>query len=155
VGFLIWLESTGLAEWVRTSTIGYPMMITCHAVGMAVMVGLSLMLDLRLLGRFAGIPYATLQRFLGIAWLGFGLNFLSGAALFTTQATDYITDVMFVSKIVLVLAGAVTAALLQNAVRDAAQWTGSAAPSNVRAIAVASILCWVGATITGRLIAYL
>ena len=44
-------------------------------------VGLALALDMRLLGRFAGIPYDALHRFLGIAWVGFGLNFLSGAAL--------------------------------------------------------------------------
>jgi hypothetical protein len=156
VGFLLWLESTGLADWVRMSSIGYPMMITCHAVGMAVMVGLSMMLDFRLLGRFQGIPYPTLQRFLGIAWVGFGINFLSGVALFTTQATTYVTDAMFLIKIALVLAGAVTAALLQTAVtRDSPKWTASAVPGSVKSIAILSLVCWVGATITGRLIAYL
>jgi hypothetical protein len=124
---------------------------------MAIMVGLSVVLDLRLLGRFAGIPYQSLHRFLGIAWLGFGLNFLSGAALFTTQATQYIVDATFLIKMGLVLAGAVTVALLQTAVgRDSTAWlTGAGVPGIVRLIAIVSLLCWVAATITGRLIAYL
>jgi hypothetical protein len=137
------------------STLGYPAMITCHAVGMAVMVGLALLLDARLLGRFSGIPYPALQRFLGLAWLGFGLNFLSGAALFAAQATQYIVDVVFMTKLALVFLGAVTAAILQPALARSDTWTGGKAPSGVRGIAALSIVFWVGAIIMGRLTAYL
>ena len=155
MGLLIWIEATGLAEWTRSSTEGYPIMIASHAIGMAVMVGLALALDLRLLGWFQGIPYAALQRFLGIAWAGFALNTLSGFALFAMQATSYITNFVFLSKIGLVLLGTVTAAMLQTAVsRDSLGW-GAAAPGNVKAIAVVSIVFWLGAIVTGRLIAYL
>ncbi|HLF11529.1 MAG TPA: hypothetical protein VJA26_09950 [Gammaproteobacteria bacterium] len=156
MGLLVWLEATSFADWVRSSTIGYPMMIASHAIGMAIMVGLALALDMRLLGRFQSIPYAGLHRFLGIAWIGFGINFLSGAALFAAQATSYVTDVIFLSKIGLVLAGSVTAALLQTAVgRDSSRWASAAAPANVRLIAIASMVFWVGAIVTGRLTAYL
>jgi hypothetical protein len=157
VGFLVWLEASALADWVRVSYVGYPMMIASHAIGMAIMVGLSVVLALRVLGWFDGIPYHTLYRFLGIAWVGFGLNFLSGLALFTSQATYYIVDVTFLTKMGLVLAGAAAVAMLQTSVgRDALAWrTGADVPGGVRLIAIASIVCWVGATITGRLIAYL
>jgi hypothetical protein len=139
-------------------------MITCHAIGMAVMVGLALILDARLLGRFADIPYSSLQRFLGVAWVGFGINFLSGSALFTTgSATKYIWDAeknhwnwIFMSKMSFVILGAITAALLQNAVgRDSATWGSGPAPANVRVIAYLSIVFWVTAIVTGRLTAYI
>lgn len=153
----MWLEGTGLADWVRASYVGYPAMIASHAIGMAVMVGLSIVLDLRLLGRFSGIPYQTLQRFIGIAWVGFGVNFLSGAALFAAQATQYIVDPTFLIKIVLVLAGAVTIGVLQTALaRDTGAWrAAAAAPGSLRLIAILSLVFWAGATVTGRLIAYL
>ena len=109
MGFLIWLQATDFADWVRSSSIGYPMMITFHAIGMGVMVGLSVILDARLLGWFLDIPYSALQRFLGVAWLGFGINFLSGASLFTTQAPDYVVHVIFMVKMSLVVLGAITA----------------------------------------------
>lgn len=156
MSFLLWLESTRLADWVNTSLLGYPLMIVCHAIGMAVMVGLALALDLRLLGRIADIPYAGFQRFIGLAWLGFGLNFLSGAALFTTRASTYVTQPVFVTKIALVFAGAVTIAMLQPILaREAAGVESGVGTARVRAIAYVSIVCWLGAVATGRLIAYL
>ena len=87
MGFLTWLEATQWpAEWVRSSTAGYPSMIALHALGMAIMVGLSLLLDLRILGWFAGIPLPALRRFFGLAWVGFGINFVSGSMLFSAVA---------------------------------------------------------------------
>jgi hypothetical protein len=155
VGFLTWLEATGLAEWVRTSTAGYPMMITCHAIGMGIMVGLSVMLDFRLLGGFAGIPVAALHRLLGIAWIGFGINFLSGVALFSSQATAYIVNVVFMTKLALVFLGAIAAAILQPQLAHAGSWPGGRAPGGTRTLAFLSIVFWLGAIVLGRLTAYL
>ena len=137
VGFLQWLEATRLADWVNTSLVGYPLMISSHAIGMAIMVGIAFALDLRLLGRFSSIPYASFQPFIRLAWLGFGLNFLSGAALFTTRAASYVLQPVFVTKIVLVLAGAITMAMLQPAIaRDGDSWGPGATTGRVRTIAV-------------------
>jgi hypothetical protein len=156
VQFLTWLEASGIGEWVRSSTIGYPMMIACHAIGMAIMVGLSLGLNMRLLGLFQGIPYEALTNFLAIAWAGFALNLISGTGLFATQATTYITDVTFLLKMAFVFAGMTTVAMLQSAVkRSSGNWSSAAAPDGIRLLATASIVFWVGATVTGRLIAYL
>jgi len=154
VGFLIWLEATGFAEWVRASLSGYPLMIANHAFGMAIMVGLSLIIDLRLLGWFPGIPFSALQRLFGVAWIGFGINFLSGAALFAAQATTYIVDVVFMSKMVLVFLGAISAAILQSALAKADSWGGQV-PASTRAVAAVAIVVWLGAIVTGRLTAYL
>jgi hypothetical protein len=152
VGFLVWLEATGLAEWVRSSNAGYPSMIALHAVGMAVMVGLSLLIDLRVLGWFAGIPLQALQRFFGLAWLGFGINFLSGSGLFSAQATSYIVDWVFMTKMTLVLLGAITAAILQPAIAKAGPGGVS---GGTKAVAGFAIVFWVVAIVMGRLTAYL
>ena len=153
MGFLVWLEATGLAEWVRSSIPGYPSMIALHAVGMAVMVGLSLVIDMRVLGWFSGIPLSALQRFFGLAWLGFGINFLSGGALFSAQATTYITDWVFMTKMALVLLGAITAAILQPALAKASPTAPLS--GGTKAVAGVAIVFWVVASIMGRLTAYL
>jgi hypothetical protein len=155
VGFLVWLEATGLADWVRMSIPGYPSMIALHALGMAVMVGLSLVFDLRLLGWFAGIPVQALQRLFGLAWLGFGINTLSGAALFSAQATSYIVDVIFMSKMAFVFLGAIMAAILQPAIANAGSWSGGRVPAGTKALAALSIVVWLTAIVLGRLTAYL
>ncbi len=155
MGFLTWLEGTEFADWVRMSQLGYPAMITCHAIGMGIMVGLAVALDMRLLGRFKGIPLTSLHRFLGVAWVGFGINFLSGVALFAAQATMYATHVIFLVKLAFVFLGAITAAMLQSSVgRDAVKW-GNAVPGNIRAIAIVSIAFWTIAITAGRLTAYI
>jgi hypothetical protein len=153
VGFLVWLEATGLAEWVRSSIPGYPSMIALHALGMAIMVGLSLVIDMRVLGWFSGIPLNALQRFFGLAWIGFGINFLSGGALFTAQATSYITDWVFMTKMALVFLGAITAAILQPAVAKAG--SGAQVSGGTKAVAAVAIVFWLVAIIMGRLTAYL
>jgi hypothetical protein len=153
VGFLVWLEATGLAEWVRSSIPGYPSMIALHALGMAIMVGLSLVIDMRVLGWFSGIPLNALQRFFGLAWIGFGINFLSGGALFTAQATSYITDWVFMTKMALVFLGAITAAILQPAV--AKTGPGAQVSGGTKAVAAVAIVFWLVAIIMGRLTAYL
>jgi hypothetical protein len=151
---LAWLEATGFpGEWVRSSTAGYPSMIALHAIGMAIMVGLSLLLDLRVLGWFAGIPLQSLRRFFGLAWIGFGINFISGSALFSAQATSYIVDWVFMSKMTLVLLGAVTAGILQPAIVKAAP--SGELSGGMRAIAGVAIVIWVVAIVMGRLTAYL
>jgi len=154
---LAWIEGTALAEWVRISIPGYPMMITAHSVGLAVVVGIAVAVDLRLLGRFRSVPFSSLKPFFTIAWIGFLVNFLSGVALFSSQATTYITNVPFLIKMAFVLAGAATVGVVQTAVARIGDGHGadSVPPSSARTMAIVSLLVWLGAIVTGRLIAYL
>lgn len=153
LGFMGWVESTRLAECVRSSTPGYPAMIALHALGMAIMVGLSLVIDLRVLGWFRGIPLPALNRFFRLAWIGFGINTLSGTALFTAQATSYMVDWVFLTKMSLVFLGAITAGILQPAVAKAAP--GAELSGGMKAVAGLAIVFWIVAIIMGRLTAYL
>jgi hypothetical protein len=157
VNLLAWIEATGLAEWIRVSALGYPLMITLHSLGLAIMVGLSVVLSLRVLGFFREIPYTSLDRLLKVAWIGFIVNTISGSALFAAQATSYVHNTQFLIKITLVFVGAITVAWLQAIVKsDASSWSPTApAPGLARFVATASIVAWAGATVTGRLIAYL
>ena len=154
-GVLNWIENTRLAECVRSSSPGYPSMIGLHALGMAIMVGLSLVIDLRLVGFFRAIPVSAMYRLFGLAWIGFGINFLSGSALFTAQAVSYMVDWIFLSKMTLVFLGAITAAILQPKVAAAGAWPDGQAPGGTKAIAGVAIVIWVVAIILGRLTAYL
>ena len=152
-----WLEATALAEWVRTSFIGYPLALTLHSIGMAVMVGLVFVVNLRFLGMFRRIPYTSLDRMLSIAWIGFVINLCSGLVIFTSQASFYITSAPFLLKIAMVILGALTVRYMAPIIRrDAAGWTdGSAAVSKMKTLAIGSLAMWSIAIITGRFTAYL
>ena len=157
MGFLVWLEETAFAEWVRSSLVGYPTVLTLHAIGMAIMVGLVFVIDLRLLGKFTGIPYSSLHRLMNYAWIGFAINFISGLAIFTSQAVSYVDNTQYQLKMVMVLVGVVIAAYVQPILqREAADWEGgSPVPGMVPALGMISIVMWLGTIVTGRFIAYL
>jgi len=154
---LQWLEDTAFSDWVLTSTIGFPLMLSLHAVGMAIAIGLILVLDLRLLGAFDVISFSFLRRVLVLSWAGFIVNFFSGTALFVPRGIEYIGDPAFLSKMLLITLGVATTAHLQRLLsRQSADWdAGATVLASSRAWAVGSILIWFGAITSGRLIAYI
>lgn len=153
---LEWIEATALAEWARVSIEGYPIIITAHSIGLAAMVGPILILDIRLLGGFRGIPYSTFLRLFRIVWAGFAINALSGVVLFTMEATSYVSDIPFLIKFALVMVGAATAFVQHRMLsRHAASWQQTESRRAPAVVAAISIACWMGAIVAGRLIAYL
>lgn len=157
MAFLSWLESTGYATWISTGIIGWPLMLTLHAIGIATILGILFVLDLRLLGFYRTIPCTSLNKFLKIAWYGIALNVVTGFSIFMTQATTYITSVPFLLKITLVILGSVNLYYTQKILkRDSASWdaTGVVTKKGL-ALAGSSLVFWILAVITGRLIAYL
>lgn len=153
-----WLESTAIAIWVGESLYGYPFMLAMHAVGLSIVVGIFAMRDLRLLGCFSGISFASIDDLRKLAWVGFGINAVSGCFLFSSQATIFIESTPFLSKITLIFLAAICAAIIQHRMRDeATAWDQSRAGAvgSVRTIAFVSLALWLGAIISGRLVAYL
>ena len=153
-----WIENSALAIWVGESLWGYPIMLGMHAVGLAIVVGIFVMLDLRMLGVIRGVSFAAFQSLFRLAWLGLIVNTLSGSALFSSQATTFVDSVPFLTKITGVILGVVFGILIQCRLKARVNdW--DAADSNIessaRGLAAASLICWIGAIFAGRLIAYL
>lgn len=153
---LYWLEETPLALWVGESLWAYPFLLSLHVVGLAILVGIFVMLDMRLLGSFSKIRIDSFLPAVKFAWIGFVLNALSGALLFTSQASYFITNRPFLIKISMIFAGAILAAIIQRKLRDAKDADGNwNITGGTKTVAALSLTMWIGAIITGRLIAYL
>lgn len=146
---LIWLEESGLGVWVRESMWGYPFILASHAIGMAIVVGVITMLDLRVLGFASRIPLKSINSLFTIAWIGFVLNFLSGLLLFCTDAERFFFQTVFQIKILLIILGAIALWVLLRQVRD------QVITKSAKITAVISLLCWFGAITAGRLTAYI
>lgn len=152
-----WLEQSDLAIWVAESLWGYPIMISLHAMGLGVVVGTLIMVDLRVFGLFSGIPYSALRSLMRLAWAGFVVNLASGSALFTAQATVFIDNVPFLIKIPSIFLAVILAGMMQNQLqKNAASWDrDGAVNSTTKALAAGSIVLWLTAIVAGRLVAYL
>ena len=156
MAFLSWLESTAYVRWMLDSLVLYPLMLTGHALGLALTVGVLLAIDLRLLGLYRTIPLTSIDRLLGLAWVGIGLNAFTGFSIFMTEATRYVTNVPFILKMTFVVLGSATLVAMQRLLRRnaVALETGQVPPGG-RGLALGSVLFWTMAVVTGRLIAYL
>jgi uncharacterized membrane protein len=86
--FYTWLQDTDFAHWVASSPslLAYPTILTLHTVGMAIVVGTCVVMDLRVLGIAADIPVSVFRRAPRLVWTGFAINAATGLALFTTDA---------------------------------------------------------------------
>ena len=145
-----WLENTPVAIWVGESLWAYPFWLSLHAIGLAIVVGIFAMRDLRLVGLFQGLSpnaFLALSRF---AWTGFVVNAISGVFLFTSQASTFVHSTPFLLKIAFIAAGMVLAVVIQGRLRD-----GRTDGATMKTTALASLAVWLGAIIAGRLIAYL
>lgn len=152
------LENSTAAIWVGESLWGYPLLLGLHVVGLAIVAGIFLMLNLRILGFNKGVSYESFLSLFRLAWIGLAVNAISGTALFSSQATTFISSTPFLLKIGLITVGVICAVLIRRQLRSsAASWDASAGAisGSTRLLAILSILCWIGAIGAGRLIAYL
>ena len=148
------IESTAFATWLRESPSiwGYPTILTLHTVGLALLVGPSWALDLRLLGAVPGIPLRAMEKTFPVMWVGFWINGLSGVLLFVADATTKGATLLFGTKLALIVIAVMTLVGLRRVVyrRDAEPVIGPAA----RGLAILSIVLWIAAIGTGRWMAY-
>lgn len=146
------LEGSALAQALRVSRWGYAALNATHIFGIALLAGASIPLNLRLLGLWPDTPLGALARVLApIAATGLALAVAAGLTLFTVRATVYAGNIFLQIKLLLVVAGALSALVLHHRHGRTLDGLGKKRPT---VHAVMSIGCWIGAILCGRLIAF-
>ena len=131
-----------------------PTVLTLHTTGMAVLVGASWVLDLRLLGINRNVPLSAYRWVFRAVAIGLIVNLFTGVLLFMKNATTWGTALPFLAKMAFVVASAATILPIRTYVLNS-----GAGPNEIsdraRMLAVASIVAWTAAVTAGRLLAYL
>jgi hypothetical protein len=151
------LEHSALGETLRQAMWLYPIANVLHVLAVVAMVGSILAFDLRLMGAVKSLPVAGLARLLlPISVVGFLMAVVTGALLFTADATAVWNNPVFVYKLALIALGLVNITVFHFGVwRSAEHWAaGAPAPMPAVAGAAVSIVSWVATASLGRLIAY-
>ena len=154
--FIQWLEGTAIATFVRESPsiFAYTFVLSLHAMGLAVVVGVGAAVSLRLLGLARGIPLAPLLKLYPLMWIGFTVNALSGLALLAASASSMLANVVFLIKLALIAVAVVNMELLRHRITvDASTGSDMVAPQT-RVLAVGALVLWAAVIIAGRLTAY-
>jgi hypothetical protein len=153
----LWIEQTGLSMWVRESPslLAFPFILFLHTLGLALLAGISVALDLWLLIGAARAPRIASRGFFRVMWLGFGINAVSGIVLLAAYPAKALTNWVFYTKMVLVLFALLALEATRREVFDDVRpGDPITVTQRARRLAVASLLFWAGTILTGRLLAY-
>ncbi len=155
---LVFAENLAFVSALRNSTLMYPLVNAGHILGVALLVGGIVPLDLRLLGLWRHYPVTVFVDVLrATSAIGLGLAVACGVLLFATAAVDYAGSLLFQVKMVLVLLGVSNALILGRVLkrRDIRGLPMNACmPLPLRAGALLSLVVWVSALVLGRLLGY-
>ncbi|HEX5108223.1 MAG TPA: DUF6644 family protein [Vicinamibacterales bacterium] len=152
------LEGSGLATRIRDSLFIFPLLESIHVIGLTLVFGTILILDLRLLGLAS--TGRSVQRIaseiLPWTWAAFALTAVTGALMFITNAAVYYDNAFFRAKAaLLVLAGLNMVAFEVTARRTIHDWDRApSAPPAGRFVAVLSLVIWLAVIVTGRMIGF-
>lgn len=151
-----WLGSWPGAVLLQRSGTFYLFVNAAHILGVGLIVGAILPLDLRLLGFFRQVPLAVLGPFLSrAASVGAALAIVTGLWLFTVKPKEYLENAAFLWKILL-LAAALTNVWFQHRNRlFAAAVAGGDIHPTVKFSAGCSLVLWISVLIAGRWIGFL
>ena len=146
------LEGTALAQALRGSRWLYAGVNAAHILAIALLVGSVVPLNLRLLGVWRGISREAAVRLLApVAASGLTLALLTGPLLFSVRAREYSGVGVLQLKLALIFVGVLSTLALCRThgflLRDAPR-------ARLAGHAILSTVCWLGALVCGRLIAF-
>jgi hypothetical protein len=150
------IKNTAIGEWVRNSVWAFPALQSVHFIGMAMLVGIVGAIDLRVLGFARAVPLAPLHRFLALAFVGFGLNLMTGIMFFCHDPFEYAFNTSFRLKMLLILLAGLNALWFRLGVfLDLEKWgPGIEASRLAKVISAVSLLIWLAVITAGRYIAF-
>jgi hypothetical protein len=149
------LQNSAFSTWIQETA--YPIVITAHSIGLALLVGLLIVIDLRVLGFAKGAALPGLRKLMGVVWIGFWCNAISGTMLFIIDAKKDYYSWLFRSKLMLIAVGLIMGAMITSSVlKKANQYAAedADAPQRAKVLAVVSLFAWAGAIFVGRWLAY-
>jgi hypothetical protein len=142
---LIALQSSDLAGFLRQGRWSYAAGNTAHVLGIALLVGAIVPLDLRLIGLWPGASKAALTRVLApMAALGLVIAASAGMMLLSVRATEYAALWVVQAKLALIALGLVNAVWLHMV----------SSGGRVRLHGALSLAIWLAVLISGRMIAF-
>lgn len=154
--FLVFLEQMEFSQWVKDApTIwAFPMILFVHTLGMGIVAGGSTMINLIVLGFWPAVPIKPFVRVFPVLWVAFGLNAVTGTMMLLADATAKLTTPDFYIKMVLVFAGLLILIRMRRQIFENPKLDELPLSSHAKMLAWASLACWFGAIISGRLLAY-
>jgi hypothetical protein len=154
--FLDWLAAWPGAVWLQGSGTAYLFVNATHILGIGLLIGAILPLDLRLIGLVSSPPLEIVAPFLlRAASIGLALALVSGLWLFSVKPREYVMNPAFLTKIALlgIAMGNVGLQHLGTSFQRAVD--GQSVHMRARIQAALSALLWLSVLVSGRWIGFI
>lgn len=150
---LVWLGDTWLAHLMADVPWMHSACESLHFIGLSLMIGVLLFVDLRVLGLFPEVEFRTLHRLIPLAILGFCLNLITGVAFVCNDPTWWYNPMFKLKMLAIVIAGA-NALEFTFVEEPKLQRHGTAGifPRSIKISAVLSLLAWFIVILAGRML---
>jgi len=157
--FFAWLEHSWLGAFVRSLGVwSYGLINLVHILGIILLFGSILILDLRLLGAWRQVPLASLSLpTTRMAQIGFVLAVVSGIPMLSVKTTDYIGNPFLLIKFPAIVLALVNVWLVHRTPAWRAHRERELAPAEQRRLAQGaglSLAFWLTAITSARMIGY-
>ena len=150
-----WLKSASIATFVNTTAWAWPLNETIHFIGLSLVLGVVLVVNLRILGVMKNVSFAALHRLLPWGILGFAVNLITGILFFITIPEQYTQNVALHWKVVLMLIAAANVLYFTLFEEAWALGPGDDAPPTAKVIAASTIFLWIGVIYFGRMMPFI
>jgi hypothetical protein len=144
-----------IGSFVTDTRWMWPTCETLHFVGLSLLLGVVLLVDLRVLGVMKGVSFASLHRLLPWAAFGFGVNIFTGILFFTGIPGQYIHNPSFYWKMVLVMLAGLNAVYFTVLDEPWKLGPKEDAPLTAKIAAASAMILWIGVLYCGSMLPFL
>ena len=143
-----------IGNYVRDTPAAWVACEALHFVGLSLLIGVMLVVDLRALGFMKAVPFSAVDRLLPWALLGFGINVVTGMLFFAASPGQYANNPAFYWKMVFLLAaGANTLYFFFD--RGWASAPGMDTPVFSKLVASSALFLWIGVLFWGSMLPFI
>jgi len=151
-----WIDGGFLNSWILGSAWVWPTLEILHFVGLSLLLGAIIVVDLRMAGVLQSLNVTAILRLLPLAAIGFTINLVTGTLFFFGDPARYSINIGFQVKMILVLLAGLNALWFYFKIEPFVQaWEPYGdTPRLAKVIGLTSLATWLGVLLLGRLIPY-
>ena len=144
-----WMEGTAVGDAIGSSNVLSAALQIVHLLGMALLVGAIMSIDLRLLSRDMRRQSLVriAEQLAPLTWVGLAVMLLTGSLLLTAQALRFYHNRLFWLKLALLSLAVVFHFTIH--VKVTSEFT-SVTPTGAKLVAWLSLTLWIGTALAGK-----
>lgn len=152
-----WIQTTALSRAIVDQPWIWPAAETVHFVGLALVLGIVGLLDLRLMDFLPRIPIGALHEMVPFALGGFALNLISGVTFLVGHPEQYVYNLAWWLKAASLALAGVNALVFERlyAKQALGLQVGDPLPAAVRWIGAISMISWLSVLYWGRMLPFI